>query len=136
MISLIGIVSAIYPGESITYLPSDFGMNSFTNVNITDNISTIIRSQVIRKIEEYIYTINPDNVVYIAFDGVAPLAKLEQQRQKNDAIELQRFITKWGRFMHPCSYGEIESYVKQHPELMDKIKVVNPPIDTSLFEIL
>jgi hypothetical protein len=62
--------------------------------------------------------------------------ELEQQRQKNDAIELQRFITKWGRFMHPCSYGEIESYVKQHPELMDKIKVVNPPIDTSLFEIL
>ena len=60
----------------------------------------------------------------------------EAQRQKNDAIELQRFITKWGRFMHPCSYGEIESYVKQHPELMDKIKVVNPPIDTSLFEIL
>jgi len=41
MISLIGIASAIYPGESITYLPSNFGMNDFTNVTITNNISEI-----------------------------------------------------------------------------------------------
>jgi len=41
-ILLLANISAIYPGESITYLPSDFGMNSFTNVNITDNISNII----------------------------------------------------------------------------------------------
>ena len=50
--------------------------------SVKDNISTIIISQVISKIEEYIYTIQPDNVVYIAFDGVAALAKLEQQRQR------------------------------------------------------
>ena len=41
MISLIGIVSAIYSGESITYTPSDLGMESFIGVNITDNVSEI-----------------------------------------------------------------------------------------------
>ena len=34
------------------------------------------------KIEEYINMINPKKCVYIAFDGVAPIAKLEQQRNR------------------------------------------------------
>ena len=32
------------------------------------------------KIDEYIAQLKPDNRVFIAFDGVAPVAKLEQQR--------------------------------------------------------
>lgn len=36
----------------------------------------------IEKIEEYIETIQPINGVYISFDGVAPVAKLEQQRTR------------------------------------------------------
>jgi 5'-3' exoribonuclease 2 len=39
-------------------------------------------ASVIVKIREYISTISPSNVLYIAFDGVAPFAKMEQQRTR------------------------------------------------------
>jgi 5'-3' exonuclease len=43
--------------------------------------STII-SNVIENIHTYISTINPTKFVYIAFDGVAPFAKMDQQRRR------------------------------------------------------
>lgn len=44
------------------------------------NLEDAIISCVISKIEKYIDDIQPGNVLYIAFDGVAPFAKMEQQR--------------------------------------------------------
>lgn len=52
----------------------------FTSLEESD-VDTIIKA-VCNKIDEYIKLINPDNSVYIAFDGVAPVAKLEQQRSR------------------------------------------------------
>jgi 5'-3' exoribonuclease 1 len=45
------------------------------------DVNTIIKS-VIVKIDEYIHLIQPDQFIFIAFDGVAPVAKLEQQRER------------------------------------------------------
>jgi len=44
------------------------------------NIESAIINAVIAKIEKYVDDIQPSNVIYIAFDGVAPFAKMEQQR--------------------------------------------------------
>ena len=50
--------------------------------NLSHSISTSIIKDVCIKIESYISLIQPSNKVIIAFDGVAPVAKLEQQRQR------------------------------------------------------
>jgi 5'-3' exonuclease len=52
----------------------------FTKLKESD-VDTIIKV-VCLKIDEYISQLKPDNSVYIAFDGVAPVAKLHQQRDR------------------------------------------------------
>ena len=48
----------------------------------TEHIETFLIEKVIEKIENYIKNVSPKNTVYIAFDGVAPFAKMEQQRTR------------------------------------------------------
>jgi 5'-3' exonuclease len=50
--------------------------------NLTNSIALSIIQSVCSKIETYINLIKPSNNVIIAFDGVAPVAKLDQQRQR------------------------------------------------------
>uniref|UniRef100_A0A6C0K024 Xrn1 N-terminal domain-containing protein n=1 Tax=viral metagenome TaxID=1070528 RepID=A0A6C0K024_9ZZZZ len=45
-------------------------------------IERFIISDVIASIKKYIHCINPSSNIYIAFDGVAPFAKMEQQRTR------------------------------------------------------
>jgi 5'-3' exonuclease len=49
---------------------------------LTENAGIQIINSVIFKIEEYIQLIQPKHRTIIAFDGVAPLAKLKQQRER------------------------------------------------------
>lgn len=42
----------------------------------------IIISETLSRIKQIISHISPRNVIYIAFDGVAPVAKMEQQRSR------------------------------------------------------
>ena len=46
------------------------------------NYENVIIEAVCNKIKYYIETICPTTLVYISFDGVAPVAKLEQQRTR------------------------------------------------------
>ena len=62
--------------------------------NLTEEISISIIKQVCLKIESYIQLIGPDKKVIIAFDGVAPVAKLEQQRSRRYKSLYQNEISK------------------------------------------
>ncbi len=55
--------------------------SSHVNTPIDQFENELIKN-IIFKIDYYINTIKPKNVIYIAFDGVAPLAKMEQQRSR------------------------------------------------------
>ena len=62
--------------------------------NLLESDTETIQCDVFRKIEEYIELIGPDSNVYIAFDGVAPTAKLEQQRQRRYKSRVQSELVK------------------------------------------
>lgn len=65
----------------------------FTKLDESET-NTIIKS-VCAKIDEYIYELKPDNTIYIAFDGVAPVAKLQQQRGRRYKSLYQNNISRF-----------------------------------------
>jgi 5'-3' exonuclease len=60
---------------------------------VESDIVTIINS-VCCKIEEYVKILKPNNILFIAFDGVAPVAKLEQQRGRRYKSMYQNGVSK------------------------------------------
>ena len=77
-------------GNSIVY----DAYNKMDFDKLTESVAVSIIKSVILKIEEYISTVNPSKTVIIAFDGVAPVAKLEQQRSRRYKSWYQNEITK------------------------------------------
>ena len=61
---------------------------------LTETVAISIIRIVITKIEYYISIIDPSKTVIVAFDGVAPVAKLEQQRQRRYKSNYQNEISK------------------------------------------
>jgi 5'-3' exonuclease len=73
---------------------------SYQTMNMVEIERTII-TDVIANIKKYIHFINPSSNIYIAFDGVAPFAKMEQQRTrryKSQYLSTLPFITKKSRW--------------------------------------
>ena len=70
------------------------------NSPINDTKSVTYEAQLIKsvcqRIHEYIETVQPRNRVVVAFDGVAPVAKLNQQRERRYKSWLQRQILDEG----------------------------------------
>jgi 5'-3' exonuclease len=60
---------------------------------VDSDVITIIK-MVCAKIDEYIALLKPSETVFIAFDGVAPVAKLEQQRERRYKSVYQNSISK------------------------------------------
>ena len=50
--------------------------------NLTEEVSNAIITRTIQIIKEYINLLKPEERLMVAFDGVAPVAKLEQQRSR------------------------------------------------------
>ena len=67
-------------------------LNSYDGDN--EKFEKKIIAAVISKIEVYISIIEPTNCLYIAFDGVAPVAKMEQQRNRRYKSYLEKEIKK------------------------------------------
>jgi 5'-3' exonuclease len=104
------------------------------NIKIEDIESMIITS-VLDKIVHYIELIRPSDTVFIAFDGVAPFAKMDQQRNRRyksmmlskiSLVELSNEpewstsnITPGTNFMHTLGERVTQffvAYSKSHPE--------------------
>jgi len=64
----------------------------FASLNESD-VDSIIRAVCV-KIDEYIHLLKPCQNVFIAFDGVAPVAKLEQQRSRRYKSLYQNNISR------------------------------------------
>ena len=75
--------SIIY--DALRILSKDY--EKFKNDDIFEN--ELIK-MVCSNIENYIYEISPDKKILIAFDGVAPTAKLEQQRTRRHKSMLEK----------------------------------------------
>ncbi len=110
----------------------------YTNI---DKYETTIIEEVCKKIETYIKTINPSSNIFIAFDGVPPVAKLSQQKNRryknwyqNHIFELSNKwdtanITPGTRFMKNLDNYVNNYFKKSKNNFGDKNIIVSGSLD-------
>ena len=75
----------------------------FKKFQSKDQFESYIIENVIIKIEEIIRAINPSNIVYIAFDGVPPFAKISQQKNRRYKSAYQSNLFKTDTLWDICA---------------------------------
>lgn len=97
------------------------------------NIETILINNVIKKMLEYIKFISPLKKTYITFDGVVPLAKMEQQRQRRHKSSLNAKMNKEEKLWNTSTITPGTEFMKKlSNEINNKLKGEN--IITSLVD--
>jgi len=75
----------------------------FTKFQAKDQFESYIIENVIIKIETIIKAINPSDTVYIAFDGVPPFAKINQQKNRRYKSAYQSNLFKTEALWDSCA---------------------------------
>ena len=121
--------------NSIIYDSLDFKL--FENKSQFENL--IIQS-VIQKIENIINIINPDKNIIIAFDGVPPMAKLNQQKNRRYKSSLQNILFEKNAPWDSCSITPGTDFMKKLDEdikfYFNKNKIKNKHKDKHNINIL
>lgn len=82
--------SIIY--DSVLQLKNDLNIKKETKIPSKKVFEQKILDQVFIKLSKYINDLKPTDLVYIAFDGVAPCAKLHQQRTRRYKSNIEKKI--------------------------------------------
>ncbi len=96
------VINNLYLDSNSIIYDSFHSIKNEYNGNKEDFELELIK-KVCKKIEYYINEIKPNNRVIIAYDGVAPVAKMEQQRTRRYKSMLER---KMKKVISPISYYE------------------------------
>ena len=81
---------------------------------IKEEETDLIIKNVFIKIDEYASIIKPVNNLFIAFDGVAPVAKLDQQRERRyKSLFQQKFLVVFIKIPRPTHGIHLQSHQEQ-----------------------
>ena len=96
--------------NSIVYdAARSFKLADFKSIS---DFETALISEVCVKIQGYITLVNPTQCVYIAFDGVPPMAKVHQQRLRRYKGQVKDYLTK--EYMDETNVMEYSMYYARY----------------------
>merc|ERR1711896_105253 len=81
-----------FDSNSIIYDVLNSLSKEYENYENDEDFEKILIEKVCEKIKDYTSVLNPNKKVFITFDGVAPVAKLEQQRTRRFKSILEQKI--------------------------------------------
>lgn len=133
------IHNLLLDSNSIIYEAVYSNLNNFDEYGSSQLFEEKVIECVIQLIEQYILFIKPTDVVYISFDGVAPMAKMKQQRiRRHKSILFNNNDSKWNRnkitpgtdFMNNLSKSIYKYFNKSEKKYNIKTMIVSSSDET------